>query len=215
MLKMEFPVAMRAATVEKAQEFILEKTGKEAVHAYKMFVFDEDTSILYAAVREAALVYTQGAVHTIDGPIALCKNGYHACQNWVDLAPYAPNPDVVVHHVWLGDCVQGSNKIAARYLYIGDRFKPVSELKTDRTVADYAESHYWTILTSGVAGWYTKTCRERESFIGLNDIRYYRSRAPFQSLNKLQVDYAVDAVDYATRTRRIAIHNNRSSFEYE
>jgi hypothetical protein len=176
----EFPVALRGATVATAREYILEKTGKEAIHAYKMFDLDEDTSMLHAAVREGQ--YTHGAVHTVDGPLVLCENGYHACRDWGDLAGFAPNVDVVVHNVWLGDYIQGANKIVARYLYIGDRFNPESELQTATATTDYAESHYWTILTSGVAGWYTKTCRERESFIGLNGIRRYRSQALYRSL---------------------------------
>lgn len=117
----EFPVALRNVSEEEAREFIRRVTGSEAVHAYKAFRLI-DGALHPLDSRCKSSTYVPGAVHTVDGPIVACQNGYHACLQWEFLADYVPTrTQVVVHHVYVGEYVEEGRKIAGRYLYVGER----------------------------------------------------------------------------------------------
>lgn len=117
----EFPAEMRNASEEEARAFIREKTGKEAVHAYKAFRLGCGRLWpIYAKWTE----YIENSVHSVDGPLITCRNGYHACLCLGDVGNYIPadKERYVIHNVLVGDYVEEGDKVAARYLYIGKQF---------------------------------------------------------------------------------------------
>lgn len=133
-------------TWEEAREFMLRKTGSEPIKAYKMFDFVDD---MILPAFETTGRYKAEHVHHVDGPLVVCKNGYHACPDITHLPTHAPwrEHPVQVREVLIGDYIrdQYESQVVGRYLYVGP-------LVTDHYKLYDANKNQWNI-SNGIGSW--------------------------------------------------------------
>ena len=70
--------------------------------------------------------YEEGKTYTHDGPVEVCRSGFHAVTQPIDVLRYYPPATSVYHQVELDDVAEeneGDSKVAARVIRIGARFE--------------------------------------------------------------------------------------------
>lgn len=161
-------------TKKEAKQLILEKTGKPAVKAYKLFELSS-TGLRPVYIYAQDGIYVPGKLHVSQGPVVPNRSGYHAYRDWTNIGGFVSGAyfiseksdklTVVLHKVYLGDCAEEGPTTAARYLYVHKRFTG-ADRRNMRARHWYYDDLRYMVDQDGVCKWQserkkTTYCTER------------------------------------------------------